>query len=120
MIASLAYRLISMILVFTLSATCVGQLRPIDSTTTHDKIESRGLGKSIKVEEINGATVSGTIIAVDADSFQVKPKHGGQTVLVRNDEVRKVQNGGLRTSIKVTIYIVVAFVLVGAIAGTRV
>jgi Mn2+/Fe2+ NRAMP family transporter len=120
MIASLSYRLLSMILVLNLSATCVGQLHPIDSTTVHDKIESRGLGKSIRVEEINGATVAGTILAVDADSFQVKPKHGGQIVLVRNDEVRKVQNGGLRTSIEVTIIVVVTFILVGAIVGTRV
>jgi sRNA-binding regulator protein Hfq len=120
MTVSLAYRLTVLTMVFALSATSFGQSGPSDSAVAHEKIASRGIGKSIQVMEINGTTVTGTITAIDSDSFQVTPKRGAQAIRIRNDEVSKVKNGGLRTSVKVTIYVVAGFLLLGAIAGPRV
>ncbi len=105
----------------TLPAVCVGQSSPTDiATQTHNKVESRGLGKTITVKEANGKVIRGTIVAIEPDSFQVKPEHGSPTVHIRNDEVVKAENGGLRTSIKVTLYVVLGVILLGAIVGTRV
>ena len=116
----LVHRLLFVSVAFTLATTCFAQLRPMDSTEAHRRVESRGIGKSIRVNERNGTTVTGTIVAIEADSFRVKPSHGKQAVTVRNDDVVKTEKGGLSTGIKVTLYVVIGMVLLGAIAGTRV
>ena len=109
-----------LIVVFSLSAVCMGQSIPPDPGTVHDRVESRGIGKSIKVRETNGKTVTGTITSIEADSFQLQPKHGAQAVRIRNDEVLKAEGGGLPRGVKITIFVFVGLVLLGAIAGTRV
>ena len=119
MLALQVRRLLALTIILALSAAGVAQSVPADSAVVHQTLVSRGVGKSIKVKETNGTTVNGTITAIDADSFQVTPKGETKPIRVRNEDVKTVHNGGMRTGVKVAIVGVIVLVALG-IVGTRV
>ena len=114
-------RPIALTLVITITATSSSQAAvkvstPMDTATLHQKLTTRGIGKGVKITQMDGTIVKGTLVTIDADSFQVTPKNATQPTRVLNAQVTKFSNDGLSTGAKVGIGIAIGVVLVLAIA----
>jgi hypothetical protein len=51
---------------------------PIDSANLQQKLTGRGIGKGVKITEVDGTVVKGTLVSIDADSFQITRKGATQ------------------------------------------
>jgi hypothetical protein len=80
-------------------------------------IQELGISKRVKVKELDGATVKGTITAVHEDSFLLIPKSGGPPVAISFSQVATVKRDSMPTALKAVIWtlvIFVAFVFIGS------
>jgi hypothetical protein len=116
-----AFRPTALALVLALTATSLGETTktvPIEPTALHGKLVKRGIGKSVKVTQLDGTVVKGTLVSIDADSFAVTPKGATQPVHIANGQVAKFENGGISTATKWAIGIAIFAAL--AIGSSRV
>ncbi|HUD21712.1 MAG TPA: hypothetical protein VMQ60_02610 [Acidobacteriaceae bacterium] len=77
----------------------------MDPVKLKQTLTTRGIGKSVKVTELDGTTISGNLTAVLDDAFDVTLKKATQPVTISYSQVSKVGNGGLTTGAKVGIVI---------------
>ena len=117
------FRAISLTLILTTTASSnradTHVVTPMDVSTLHQKLVTRGIGKGVKVTEVDGTKVNGTLIAIEPDSFQIKPGDSDQPTRILNSQVAKFGNSGLSTGAKVAIGVgigAVIFVVVAVIA----
>jgi hypothetical protein len=82
---------------------------PIQPFALHEKLVEQGLGKRVKVTEVDGTVIKGTLVAIDTDSFDVTPKDTTQPTRILNTQVHKFGRDGLPTGAKVGIGIAVGF-----------
>ena len=85
---------------------------PASTDTTKQSLRDLGISKHVKVKEVDGSTVKGTLTAVNDDSFQIIPKDGGAPVAINYSQVVKVKRDGMPTAVKVTIIAVVVTIVV--------
>jgi hypothetical protein len=93
---------------------------PIDPTTLHQKLTTRGIGKSVKVTTLDGTETKGTLVSISEDSFQVTPKNATQPISIPNAQVTKFGNGDLSKGAKIGIGVGITFgflVILGVIAA---
>lgn len=92
---------------------------PLDPATTIHKLHHHGVGKGVaKITESDGSVVKGKIVSIDADSFQLQPKHGAP-LQVAYTQVSAVNGPGLSKGAKIGIGVAVGigiFVIIVAIA----
>jgi hypothetical protein len=86
--------------------------KPADPVKVKQSVSSRGIGKKVKVTEMDGRTVSGRLSLIGDDTFQVAPNNGAPAVTITYASVYKVGNGGMGVGAKIAI--VVGCVLVAA------
>jgi hypothetical protein len=118
------FRAISLTLILTTTASSISradtrEVTPMDPSTLHQKLVARGIGKGVNVTEVDGTKANGTLIAIDADSFQIKPGDSDQPTRILNSQVAKFGNSGLSTGAKVAIGVgigAIIFVVVAVIA----
>lgn len=84
---------------------------PIDETVLHQKLITRGIGKGLKVTEIDGTVIKGTLVTIDDGSFQLTPKQATQPTRILNSQVAKLGNDGMSTRAKVTTGVIVGIVV---------
>ena len=92
----------------------------MDPVKLKQALAARGIGKSVKVTELDGATVSGDLTAIRDDAFDVTLKKAAQPITISYSQVSKLGNGGLSTGAKEGIAVgcvVVAAVVIAAVIG---
>jgi hypothetical protein len=78
---------------------------PLDPVKLEQKLTARGIGKSVKVTELDGTIVSGRLTAIRDDAFEVTVKKATQPITIPYAQVSKVGNGGLSTGAKIGIVV---------------
>jgi hypothetical protein len=116
-----AFRALSLALVLNLTVLSIGQpllssATPMNSATLHQKLHSRGLGSSVRVTEVNGVVVRGTLVELEPDSFEVVPKQTVHPMRISNTQVARLDNVGLPKRAKQAIGILVGVVVVVSLA----
>ena len=122
-----SFRAISLALIFAITATSFGNAAttdtPIDSANLQQKLVARGIGKGVKVTEVDGTVVKGTLVSIDADSFQITLKGATQPTRLSNTQVHKFSNDGLSTAGKIGVGVAIGLgilVVLGIIASRTV
>ena len=64
--------------------------KAVDAATVKQKVEERGVGKELKVSLGDGSTVSGEIVWIGEEKFQLKAKKEPQPVDVAYAQVIRV------------------------------
>jgi len=77
----------------------------MDPIKLKQALTDRGLGKGIKVTELDGTTVVGNLTAIRDDAFDVTLKKATQPTTISYSQVSKVGNGGLSTGAKIGIVV---------------
>ena len=72
----------------------------MDPVKLRQALATRDIGKSVKVTELDGTTVSGNLTAIRDDAFDVTVKKATQPITISYSQVSKVGNGGLSTAAK--------------------
>ncbi len=67
---------------------------PLDAATVKQKVVSRGVGKDLKVGLGDGRTVSGEIVWIGEEGFQLKAKNEPEPTDVRFAQVTRVGGSG--------------------------
>ncbi len=116
-----AFRALSLVLVLSLTVLSTGQpllghVTPMNSVTLHQKLYSRGLGSSVRVTEVNGVVVRGTLVELEPDSFEIVPKQTVHPMRISNTQVARLDNTGLPKRAKQAIGIIVGVVVVVSLA----
>jgi hypothetical protein len=75
----------------------------MDPAKLNEALTARGIGKSVKVTQLDGTTVVGTLIVIQSDNFQITPNHATQPVTIQDADVKSIHNSGLSTGAKVGI-----------------
>jgi hypothetical protein len=121
------FRPVSLALIFVVTTTSFSNAAatdtPIDSATLQQKLVARGIGKGVKVSEVDGTVVKGILVSIDADSFQITPKGAAQPTRVSNTQVHKFSNDGLSTAGKIGVGVAIGFgilLVLGIIASRTV
>ena len=121
------FRPVSLALIFAVATTSLGNAAvidtPIDSANLQQKLVARGIGKGVKVTEVDGTVVKGTLVSIDEDSFQITPKGATKPTRVPNTQVHKVGNDGLSTAGKIGVGVAIGFgvlLVLGIIASRTV
>ena len=121
------FRPVSLALIFAVTTTSLGNAAatdaPIDSASLQQKLVARGIGKGVKISEVDGTVVKGTLVSIDADSFQITQKGATQPTRVSNTQVHKFSNDGRSTAGKIGIGVAIGvgvLLVLGIIASRTV
>ena len=79
----------------------------MDAVTVKQQIASRGAGKSVKVTTTDGTVLTGKIVAVNDDRFEMRTKEGATSVSIPFSQVKDVRNAGLSKGGKIGIVLAV-------------
>ena len=88
----------------------------MDPVKLKQALTARGIGKSVKVTELDGAIVNGNLTAIRDDALDVTVKKATQPITISYSQVSKVGNGGLSTGANVGIAVLCVAVVVGIAA----
>lgn len=120
-----SFRPVSLALIFAVTTTSFGNAAstdtPIDSVSLQQKLVARGIGKGVTISEVDGTVVKGTLVSIDADSFQIIQKGATQPTRVSNTQVHQFSNDGRSTAGKIGIGVAigVGILLVLGIIASR-
>ena len=87
-----------------------------DPVKLKQKLTTRGIGKSVKVTELDGTTASGNLTAIRDDAFDVTLKKATQPITISYSQVSKEGNGGLTTGAKIGVVVVCVVVVAVVVA----
>ena len=90
--------------------------KALDPVKLEQKLTARGVGKSVKVTELDGTTVSGSLTAIRDDAFDVTLKKATQPITISYSQVSKEGNGGLTTGAKIGVVVVCVVVVAAVVA----
>jgi hypothetical protein len=88
----------------------------MDPAKLKQALTTRGIGKSVKVTELDGTTVSGSLTAIRDDAFDVTLKKATQPTTISYPQVSKEGNGGLSTGAKIGIGVSCVVVVAAVVA----
>jgi hypothetical protein len=75
----------------------------MNATRLYQGLQSRGLGSGVKVTEVDGTVVTGTLVELELDSFEVVPKNAVRPTRIPDVQVAELDNAGLPRMAKVLI-----------------
>ena len=81
---------------------------PMCATSLYQELRSRGLGSDVKVTEVDGTVITGTLVELEIDSFEVVPKNAVHATRIPDAQVAEIDHAGLPRFAKV---------LIGALLG---
>jgi hypothetical protein len=100
-----AVRAISTVLAIVLAANSVALAAdppaPPDPVELKQMLTDRGIGNAVKVTEADGTTVTGTVVAIRGDNFDLDPTGAAQSITIPYAQVSKLENSGMSTATKV-------------------
>jgi hypothetical protein len=88
----------------------------MDPVKLKQALTTRGIGKSVKVTELDGTQQAGIVTAIHDDAFDVTVKQAKQPITISYSQVSKVGNDGLSTGAKVGIVVLCVSVVVVIVA----
>ncbi len=97
----------------SLAQASVDVVPPLDAVVLHKKLLKRGVGKGVKVTEVDGTVVKGVLASIDADSFQITPHKSVQPITIPNARVHELSNDGLSHGAKIAIIVGICLVALG-------
>jgi len=117
-----SFRLSILVLLTTLipNHIALASSPPLDSLSVKQEIATRGVGKGVKITETDGTVVTGKIVAVEDEEFQVAPKGGAPAVAIPFSQVKGIHNAGLSKGAKVGIVLAVVGAAVAITAAVLV
>ncbi len=90
------FRICLVAIALFLTGSAAAQTSPANSTAAIiAKLNARGTGKGLKVTEINGREIKGTLVSLDADGFSVIAPHATSPVHIAYTDVAKIGNSGM-------------------------
>jgi hypothetical protein len=75
----------------------------MDPAMLKQTLTTRGIGKGVKVKELDGTIVVGTLTGIQDGNFQVAPKSATQSITIQDANVASIHNSGLSTGAKIGI-----------------
>jgi hypothetical protein len=85
---------------------------PMSAACLYQELQSRGLGSDVKVTEVDGRVITGTLVEIEIDSFEVVPKHAVHAVRIPDSQVAELDHAGLPRVAKVVIGALLGVVVV--------
>jgi hypothetical protein len=77
--------------------------KPLDAPAVKARVESRGVGKGVRLVEVDKTEVQGSIVSIGDQSFVLRPKNSGASVDISYAQVSDIHNTGLSTGAKIGI-----------------
>jgi hypothetical protein len=105
---SRVFRLLFQALVITVTVSASGHAlpstaAPMNAACLYQELRSRGLGSDVKVTEVDGTVITGTLVELEIDSFEVVPKNAVHPTRIADMQVAELDNAGLPRVAKVVI-----------------
>jgi hypothetical protein len=75
----------------------------MNATCLYQELRSRGLGSDVKVTEVDGTVITGTLVELEIDSFEVVPKNAVHPRRIPDTQVAELDHAGLPRVAKVVI-----------------
>jgi hypothetical protein len=85
---------------------------PMCTTSLYQELRSRGLGSDVKVTEVDGTVITGTLVELEIDSFEVVPKNAVHAKRIPDAQVAEIDHAGLPRVAKVVIGALLGVVVV--------
>lgn len=79
--------------------------KPLTPQTVKEKVEKRGVGKGLKITELDGTRLTGRIHNIGPDSFTLDVKGTPQPSEIAYAKISEAHNTGLSTGAKVAIIV---------------
>jgi hypothetical protein len=98
-------RPLTAVLAMTLTANSITLAAPPDPVKLSNKLTARGIGKSVKITESDGTVVTGKLVAIRNDSFDLMPTAAAQQLTISYTQVVSIHNGPLSTGAKIGIVV---------------
>ena len=103
-------RSLVLILVFSISIDCFAlPPAPIDPVAAKEAIQNRGIGRGVRVTEVDGTNIRGIITAIHEDTFEVTPKGVSQSTQVSFSGLTKIRNDGSSRTVRVVRGVLIGF-----------
>jgi len=98
-------RFFAVLLIITLLSNnlAYAHKKPLDAPAVKARVELRGVGKGVRVIEVDKTEVQGSIVSIGDQSFVLRPKDSGVSVDIPYVQVRDIHNTGLSTGAKIGI-----------------
>ena len=80
---------------------------PLDPVKLKQTLTQRGIGKGVKVKELDGTSVTGVLTGIHDDSLEITPAKTVQTITIQYAQVSAVHNAGMSAGAKVGIGILI-------------
>jgi ribosome recycling factor len=80
---------------------------PLDPIKLKQTLTQRGIGKGIKVKELDGTTLTGVLTGIHDDSLEVAPAKTVQSITIQYAQITSVHNNGVGKGAKVGIGILI-------------
>jgi hypothetical protein len=113
-------RLVALTLFFAVPAASSGSstsTHPMDAAKLHKKLVAQGVGNPVKVTEIDGTIIKGSLVSIDADSFQVAPVNAPQPITILNTQASNIGRADMSEGAKLGIGVGIGLVVgIGIIA----
>jgi hypothetical protein len=86
-----------------------------DPVKLKQKLATHGIGKSVRVTELDGTTINGNIVAIRDDDFDLTVKKTAQPVTIAYSRVARIDNP-LSTGAKIGIIVGIVVVIAAVVA----
>jgi hypothetical protein len=112
-------RLTAMLLisVLWLNTLVAAAAKPVDPAAMKAKVQSRGVGRGVRVTLADKSEAKGVIVSIGDQAFTVKPKGAAQPQEIQYAQVTGVHGDKMGTGTKVIIVVVIAGATIGIIAA---
>jgi hypothetical protein len=86
----------------------VAEDKPVDAVAVKATVQARGLGRGLKIVELDKTQVAGVLVSIGEQSFAIQQKKGEPPAEIAYAQVRSIHNKGkLSTGAKVGIWVAV-------------
>ena len=118
--ASHTFRLLFLVLILSMTISSSGQASlsapaPMNAANLRHELQVRGLGSGVKVTKVDGTVMRGTLVELEADSFEVVPANAVYPTYIPDTQVAGLDNAGLTRRAKEAIAVFVGTVLLGLV-----
>jgi hypothetical protein len=107
-------RLVALALFFAVPASSSARsaaTQPMDAAKLRKKLVAQGVGNRVKVTEVDGTIIKGSLASIDADSFQVVPVNAPQPLTILNTQTSNVGKVGMSEGAKLGVGIGVGVIV---------
>ena len=86
----------------------VAEQKPVDAAAVKATVQARGVGKGLKIVELDKTQLTGVLVSIGEQSFVIEQKKGEPSTEIAYAQVRSIHNNGkLSTGAKVGIWVAV-------------